>query len=106
MKTYTRTFTQQPGAEPFTAMHDAERWLKALGFSYGTLQRGAPIGILHGEWTISKWRNMTAAEQRELHGAITSADFREGPVIVGLRETCPALAMVAVLADPLVKDQG
>ena len=35
----------------------AEEALKRAGFSVGTRQRGAPRGILHGNYLISKWRN-------------------------------------------------
>lgn len=66
----------------------ARAWLRDHGFSYGSLQGPAPVGILRGEYEIAKWRNLTARERRELHGTIEPGPlgFRAGPAIVKLHE--------------------
>lgn len=69
-------------AGDFQAINAAREWLKANGFSYGPMCMDMPIGILKGKWLIAKWRNLTIKERKQLHGQITSKDFREGPVVI------------------------
>ncbi len=63
----------------FVALGAALAWCHERGVSFGSTQRGAPIGLLVGDYAISKWRNMSAAEQAALHGTITG-DARNGPL--------------------------
>lgn len=72
------TFDQ---AGDFAAYHAAERWLSDRGFSLGHMQRGAPCGIMRGDWDIQKWRNLSNQDRRELDGTL-SGDFRNGPVVI------------------------
>ena len=72
------TFTQDGEFEAYRA---AQEWLNAGGFSWGQGQRGAPCGILFGDFIIAKWKNLTIAERRECHGELTG-DHRLGPVTV------------------------
>ncbi len=60
----------------FTSDKLAEQALRAAGFSVGTQQRGAPRGILHGNYLISKWRNLDRQHREMLHGEMN----RPGPV--------------------------
>lgn len=57
--------------EGFSGLHAAERWLEAHGYSVGSLQGPSPVGILHGNYSISKWRNLNTAHRKELDGTIT-----------------------------------
>lgn len=70
----------------FAALHAARAWVENQGYSCGSLCRDMPIGLLKGEWTIAKWKNLTANERKQLDGQMTSSDFRNGPVIVTLKE--------------------
>lgn len=70
----------------FAAIRAAEDWLEDRGFSCGRGQRGAPRGILFGEWDIQKWRNLNERERSELHGQIVG-DSRDGPVAVEIFDT-------------------
>lgn len=81
-----RTFTQSPDSQPFTAWHDAQRWLTERGFSIGRMQAHEPTGILFGEYDIQKWRNLSR-DQRAALDATASGDFRNGPVTVRLTMT-------------------
>lgn len=74
----TRTFASP---RDFGAVREAERFLADRGFSYGRLERGAPRGILLGDFDIQKWRNLSAKDRFALHGEMTG-DFRRGPVRV------------------------
>ncbi len=78
----------------FKAYYAAQDWLRGRGFSCGQGQRGAPSGILFGDFTISKWKNMTVAQQRQLHGELTG-DHREGPVVVTIFADAPEDAVRA-----------
>jgi len=71
-------------AGTFNAVNRAREWLHDRGYSEGSMCGDAPMGILKGDFLIAKWRNLTAKEKKELHGVITSRDFREGPVTVEL----------------------
>lgn len=81
------------GAADFQALRAAEAFLKSIGASYGSNERGAPTGILFGSYAISKWRNMTLAERGALHGIIDAGDHRSGPVRVRFYDIAPAEAL-------------
>lgn len=79
MKT-TVTFNQ---VGTFAAFCAAEQWCRDNKISYGSMERGNPIGLMRGDWAISKWTNMTKAEQRACDGIMTAKNgFREGPVVI------------------------
>lgn len=67
----------------FEATRAAERWLAERDYSVGHAQRGAPRGILHGDFDIQKWRNLRRHEREALDGLVLG-DTRNGPVIVRL----------------------
>ena len=71
----------------FQALHAAEAWCRENGISYGQSCATGPTGLLFGhfDW-IAKWRNLTPKERADLHGAM-SGDFREGPVVIFLKDT-------------------
>ena len=68
----------------FEAFNDACAWLKENGYSYGSMQRDEPIGIMKGDYDISKWRNMTSTEHESLDGRLTG-DKRNGPITVTIK---------------------
>ncbi|OTG82387.1 hypothetical protein [Acinetobacter sp. ANC 4648] len=70
----------------FVAVNAARAWLEKHGYSYGPMCMDMPIGILKGSWAIAKWRNLTAKERKQLDGQLISKDFREGPVILQLKD--------------------
>lgn len=70
----------------FSAFYAATDWLKERGYSYGSMCMDMPIGILKGNWCIAKWRNLTITERKQLDGQLVSNDFREGPVVVQLKD--------------------
>ena len=68
----------------FEALHAAQRWLRERGYSYGSTCACCPVGVLHGDYLIAKWRNLTRQERAELDGAL-DGDFREGPLTLRLK---------------------
>lgn len=81
-------------AGDFCALNDAQAWCRERGISYGYLQRDDPVGLMVGDYVISKWRNLSAAERRELDGTLTG-DKRNGPVFIGLTQQALARCGVA-----------
>lgn len=69
----------------FAAYYAAEKWLLENGYSSGSMQRDDPIGIMKGAYSISKWRNLSTADKKALHGIMTG-DKRNGPVMVEIYE--------------------
>ncbi len=77
----TRVF-QQTG--DFVAMHLAEDWCKDQGISVGSGERGRPRGLLRGDFTIAKWRNLNENERAALDGEMTG-DMRNGPITIQMK---------------------
>lgn len=67
----------------FAASYAAEKWLRDRGFSFGSSQADGPQAIWHGDCYVSKWRNLSAKEKREMH-AVMDGDGRDGPVHIRL----------------------
>ena len=72
--------------DDFSGIYAAKKWLKENGYSYGSLQRNDPVGILKGDFNISKWRNLSAEDAASLDGRITFQDGgpRSGTAIVSI----------------------
>lgn len=72
----------------FNAVNAAEQWCRENGISFGSMERGFPIGLMRGDYFISKWTNMTLEEQSECHGTMTAPGgrFRNGPVVITMKE--------------------
>lgn len=85
MANLVKTFSD-PG--DFSAMRAAEDFLREAGFSIGSNQRGDPRGIMFGDVDISKWRNLSRADRRALHG-YAEGDMRNGPVTVTICADAP-----------------
>lgn len=94
---FTRNFEGAPGV-PFSALTEAQAYLKERGFSFGELCVPAPIGVMFGRCAIPKWRNIDPAEIETLHGTITG-DHRNGPVKLSLFWNAPAIA-IGKVASP------
>ena len=79
------------------ALRAAETWLKARGFSIGTMQSDAPRGVMLGDVRIAKWRNLDAEERADLHGHISAPGrtWRSGPVFIRIRPDAPRAAIEA-----------
>lgn len=73
--------------DDFQNYYDACAWLKKNGYSYGSMQREAPIGVMKGEFSISKWRGMSEYEKNRLDGTIEflDGDPRFGRVVVKVK---------------------
>jgi hypothetical protein len=81
----TRTFIETGDFEAYEA---AEAMAQSLGLSVGDMQRDEPIGLMHGDYAVMKWRNLSARDRDALHGVITG-DKRHGPVRLSLNINCP-----------------
>jgi hypothetical protein len=82
-----REIFNRPG--DFVAISDAIKWCADRGVSCGSMQRDEPIGLIVGNFNISKWRNLSNRDRKELHGTITG-DKRNGPVTVSILENALA----------------
>jgi hypothetical protein len=72
----------------FQAYYAAEQWCRDNGISLGSMERGNPIGLMRGDFYISKWSNMTKAEQAACHGTMTAKNgFRDGPVVIEMKDS-------------------
>lgn len=82
----TLPFTKHFDADgTFGAVTNAQNFLKENGYSVGSMQRHAPIGVAKGDVDISKWRNL-GPDVKDLDGVMVSDSFREGSVTVYLSE--------------------
>lgn len=85
----------------FPSDKDAERALKAAGFSVGRAQRSEPRGVMFGDTDVQKWRNLSADDRDKLDGRLC----RHGPagapttVILHSADHIPAKALHAVAAS-------
>lgn len=85
------------GTREFEAAEAAEAFCKSVGFSVGSSCSGMPQAIMHGEWSVAKWRNLTPAERARSHGTL-AGDRRSGPVFLELLPSCPQDARAATEA--------
>ncbi|WP_321820912.1 MULTISPECIES: hypothetical protein [unclassified Burkholderia] len=82
----------------WAALDAARRWCRENGISVGQSCASGPSGLLFGkiDW-IAKWRNLTQDERDALHGTM-SGDFREGPVVIVLKDEAVAAQMACMKA--------
>jgi hypothetical protein len=87
---YSYHFDQTIGVD-FSAYHAACAWLKKRGFSYGSLQRGAPTAIYKDDSSVAEWRNLSKKDRDAMDGVMLTptGEYRNGPVVVLLRESTP-----------------
>lgn len=78
----------------FAALREAEDYLAKRGFSVGRRQRGAPCGVMFGEFEIQKWRNLSLEDRDALHGELLGP-FREGPVRLTIFYNAPDHVLAA-----------
>lgn len=81
--TFEKVFTS---LKTFSAFYAAEAFCKERGFSVGSMQREAPIGVIRGDYNVQKWRNLRPEDKKALDGFIVGEDKRNGPVTVLLLE--------------------
>lgn len=89
----------------FQAYYAAQAWLQSRGFSCGRGQRGAPNGILFGEYEISKWKNLSFS-QRQMCDGVLVGDHRHGPISVVIYGDARDGALAAARADLSNKPNG
>jgi len=72
-----------PANGTFMSYYEAERHLKDLGYSVGSMCRNEPIGFKHGELYVAKWYNLSKEDKENLDGVmLPEPDFREGSSII------------------------
>lgn len=73
---------------PFSGYDACKEWIEANGYSYGSMQRGDPIGVVKGDASISKWRNLSKEDIAELDGQFqaTSGSPRDDDMILTLKD--------------------
>lgn len=82
----------------FQALYAAQAWCRENGISFGSSQAIAPTGLLFGRYAISKWCNLSKQERDDLHGTM-SGEFREGPVVIELKDSAVAAHMTITKAQ-------
>lgn len=80
----------------FSSWNDAETYLAERGFSLGRMQGPSPRGILLGRWDIQKFRNLSAAEKKTLHGFAQRGPGVGSLVAVRIFDGAPAEAHEAI----------
>lgn len=73
--------------DDFSAKYAAQTYLESLGFAIGSMERDHPIGIHRAPAIISKWTRMTPEEHRALDGFLESGSFRNGDVVLEIKES-------------------
>lgn len=64
----------------FSAMREAERWIRERGWSVGPTDRSQIRAVMFGsDWVISKWRNLTEHERATTHAVLRGSN-RHGPL--------------------------
>ncbi len=78
--------TFENDGEDFSAYRNATRYLNSNGYSFGSMCRDEPIGVMKGNYCIAKWRNLSTNEKNSLDGRMISKDFRYDSVTVEFQE--------------------
>ena len=74
--------------DDFAGISAAKEFLTSKGYSFGSMQREAPIGIYKGlpgqPVLISKWRNLSDDDKKALNGVIVfeGGSPRDGTAVV------------------------
>jgi hypothetical protein len=68
--TFTKTFPVPEHSPDFGALYAAQKWCAEHGISYGSMQRGSPIGLKDGDYDIKKWRNLNKTHREMLDGTL------------------------------------
>lgn len=72
----------QKNEKDFSSIYMAEQWCKENWYSYGSMQREAPIAICKWDVDISKWRNLWE-DIKNIDGIILPLpDFREWNAVI------------------------
>lgn len=69
----------------FEALWAAEDWCNVNGYSYGPGCAKMPTGLMRGNHTIPKWRNLRQDQINLLDGVMTG-DRRNGPVFIEIKD--------------------
>lgn len=81
---FTKSFENT--GDDWSGYSAAIKFLEKHGFSYGSMQREDPIGLVKGDVLISKWRNLDKKDIKALDGMIRFKDGspRNGIAIIDL----------------------
>tara|TARA_R100000951_G_C2653160_1_gene185164 strand:- start:11228 stop:11521 length:294 start_codon:yes stop_codon:yes gene_type:complete len=81
---FTKEFKND--GEDFSGIGGARDFLKEKGFSIGSMQRDAPMGVSKEYEYIAKWRNLSSDDRLQLDGTITFTDGgpRNGTATINL----------------------
>lgn len=82
MRSEIERFEPQAGEGEFVFLHRIDDEIKARGFSIGSLQRDDPRGIMPANYDVAKWRNLSPADRRELHGVMTFVGSPRKPTAI------------------------
>jgi hypothetical protein len=73
----------------FGSMYAAQKFIKGLGYDYGSNSATEPTAIMKGDYydynLPHKMKNFTEDERNSVHG-LMDGDFRNGPVTVKIFE--------------------
>jgi len=66
----------------FQSYYEAEKRLRAMGYTIGSMCGNEPIGFACNEKYdyIAKWRNIDPIDRKKVDGVMISNDWREGSV--------------------------
>jgi hypothetical protein len=78
----TKTFDDKGD---FVAYNKACEWCHNNGISCGSMQCNEPVGLMRGDYDISKWRNSSKEDRALLEGTIIG-NKRSGPVAISVKE--------------------
>ena len=71
----------------FSAMYQAQAWLRERGYSYGSTCLSPYVAIQKGKYTLpQKMHNFDKEDLALIDGVIYSTDYREGEVEIWLKE--------------------
>ena len=66
----------------FASVSEAEKRLREMGYTIGSMCRDEPIGFACNEKYnyIAKWYNIDPSDRKKVDGVMISTDWREGSV--------------------------
>lgn len=71
----------------FSAVYQAQAWLRERGYSYGSTCLSPYVAIQKGKYTLpQKMHNFDKEDLALIDGVIYSTDYREGEVEIWLKE--------------------
>ena len=99
MARFVQTF--EAAGNNYEALNEAIDFLNGHGFMCGPTQNGSPIGVMYGDVTVAKWRDLSAEDIADLHGRLESKgpSFSTGPITFRARPDAPSFVFEALADD-------